>query len=114
MGAYVNPRDDEFASWVKSKFFVDKTGLIQLTNAAIGSPRKKRIVVSRPRRFGKTLALTMLTTYYSCACDSRELFHGLAIASDPSFEDHLNKHNVILLDIQGAYIGAKAAGRMDG
>lgn len=113
MGAYVNPRNDEFAGWVKGKFFVDKTGLIQLTNAAIGSPKKKRIVVSRPRRFGKTLALDMLTAYYSCACDSREMFHDLAIASDPSFEDHLNKHNVILLDMQGAYIGARRAGRMD-
>lgn len=113
MGVYVNPSNDEFAGWVKDEFFVDKTGLIQLTNAAIGSPKKKRIVVSRPRRFGKTLALDMLTAYYSCACDSRNLFKGLAIANDPSFEDHLNKHNVILLDMQGAYIGARSDGRMD-
>lgn len=32
-------------------------------------------------------------------CDSRELFHGLAISEDAFFEEHLNKYDVIYLDI---------------
>ena len=45
----------------------------------------------------------MLNAYYSKGCDSRELFHGLKIENDPSFEKHLNKHNVISIDMNGAF-----------
>ena len=44
----------------------------------------------------------MLVAYYSRGCDSRELFKDLKIAQHPSFEKHLNKYNVIhvnMLDI---------------
>ncbi len=111
MGAYVNPGNNNFAKSLHSKTFVDKTGLIQLTNEALGTD-DCRIVVSRPRRFGKTTALFTLRAYYSCGCDSRALFRGLTIAQAPSFEDHLNKHNVISLDVQGLYKQAVAGGRL--
>lgn len=113
MGSYVNPGNNVFAGCVKDELYVDKTGLIKLTNASIGQYWKKRIVVSRPRRFGKTMALAMLRAYYSCGCDSRNLFHGLLIEQDPSFEEHLNKHNVISLDIQGLYRKAHEMRRLD-
>ena len=41
----------------------------------------------------------MLCAYYDCSCDSRHLFADLSIASDPSFEKHLNKYPVIYLDL---------------
>ena len=41
----------------------------------------------------------MLCAYYDHTCDSRELFADLEIASDPSFEKHLNKYPVIFLDL---------------
>ena len=41
----------------------------------------------------------MLCAYYDHSCDSRALFADLAIASDPSFEKHLNKYPVIFLDL---------------
>ena len=113
MGAYVNPGNFDFEGCSTDELYVDKTGLIRLTNAAIGKPRKKRIVVSRPRRFGKTMALTMLSAYYSCGCDSKALFRGMTIAQDPSFEEHLNQHNIIILDVQGLYIQADADDRLD-
>ena len=37
----------------------------------------------------------MLCAYYSCGCDSRELFKNLKITDDPSFEKHLNQYPVI-------------------
>ncbi len=37
------------------------------------------IAMTRPRRFGKTVMAHMLAAYYSCGCDSRELFEGLKI-----------------------------------
>jgi hypothetical protein len=55
--------------------------------------------VSRCRRFGKSLAAKMLYAYYDQSCDSRELFAGLKIASNPQFEKHLNKYPAIYLDM---------------
>ena len=110
MGIYVNPGNRGFALSRKNKYNVDKTGLIQLTNDVLGTD-DCRIVVSRPRRFGKTRVIHMLEAYYSCGCDSRKLFHGSIIESDPSFEEHLNKYTVISLDIQGLFQRAKKANR---
>jgi hypothetical protein len=45
------------------------------------------------------MAANMLTAYYSSGCDSRQLFHGLRIESDPNYETHLNQYNVIHLNI---------------
>ena len=63
----------------------------------------KFLCISRPRRFGKTMASSMIGAYYSKGCDSRELFLPLKISSDKSFEENLNKFNVIQLDINGFY-----------
>ena len=60
----------------------------------------KYVCVSRPRRFGKSMAADMLTAYYSKGCNSEELFAGRQIEKESSFETHLNRHNVIRLDIQ--------------
>ena len=82
-----------------SQIYVDKTELIKYTNKVLFG-EQKFICVSRPRRFGKSMAANMLTAYYSSGCDSREMFSQLKIADSESFEKHLNKYNVIRLDIQ--------------
>ena len=97
MGTYVNPGNMGFKRARKGEY-VDKTGLASLVNRAIGSPQN-HICVSRPRRFGKSYAAEMLCSYYSRGCDSRALFEDLAIAQDPTFEEHLNAHNVVRLDM---------------
>jgi len=45
------------------------------------------------------MAAKMLAAYYDRSCDSRSLFADLQIASDPSFEEHLNKYPVVYLDM---------------
>lgn len=97
MGNYLNLGNDGFQSITKGKY-VDKTGLISFVNSSLGTPNKL-ICVSRPRRFGKSFAVKMLSAYYDKSCDSRSLFENYQIAGDPSFEVHLNKYNVIYLDI---------------
>lgn len=99
MGLYLNPGNDFFAELVKSDTYVDKTGLIAYMNGQIGKT-KRFIASSRPRRFGKTLAVQMLAAYYCKSCDSRKIFDQLAIAGDPSYAAHINKYDVINLDIQ--------------
>lgn len=106
MGVYLNPGNDGFEEAIRSEIYVDKTGLIAYTNKYLNT-RDKYICVSRPRRFGKSMALEMLAAYYSCDCDSRELFAGRKIESDPTFETYLNQYNVIFLNMQHFLIRAK-------
>ena len=99
MGKYLNIGNAGFASALKG-IYVDKTEMISFINGTLGT-KDKLTCVSRPRRFGKSFAAQMLCAYYDKSCDSRELFEKLAIAKDASFEKHLNKYNVIYLDITG-------------
>ena len=100
MGIYFNPNHTDFYNAVNhSQIYVDKTELIQYTNSVLFG-EQKYICVSRPRRFGKSMAANMLTAYYSRGCDSRELFQGLKIATHPDFEKHLNQYNVIHLNMR--------------
>jgi len=85
---------------------VDKTELIVRINKLLNT-KEKFICVSRPRRFGKSMALEMLDAYYGRGYDSRELFAGLKIENDSSFEEHLNRYDVIYLNMQQFLIGAK-------
>lgn len=100
MGIYLNPGNEAFRQAVTDELYIDKTNLISAINKKINKSRVKHLCVSRPRRFGKSMAADMLTAYYGKGCDSRELFAGKKIEQEPSFETHLNQHNVIRLDIQ--------------
>ena len=99
MGIYLNPENVDFQEVLNSKIYVDKSELIQYTNSVLRTTQKY-ICVSRPRRFGKSMAANMLTAYYSRGCDSGELFQGLKIATHPDFEKHLNRYNVIHLNMR--------------
>ena len=99
MGTYLNPGNSGFARIVKSDY-VDKTGLIELINQTIGKT-KNLTCISRPRRFGKSYAAQMLCAYYDKTCDSHELFSEYTIAEDKSYEKHINKYDVIYLDMTG-------------
>ena len=99
MGVYLNPGNRLFAEAIGSEIYVDKTELIEHTNKVLGT-LQKFICISRPRRFGKSMAADMLTAYYSKGCDSQDLFAGLKISEASDFKKHLNQYDVIHLDIQ--------------
>lgn len=99
MGIYLNPGNNKFKRAVNSDIYVDKTGLIGYTNSVINT-MQSCVCVSRPRRFGKSMAADMLTAYYSKGCDSKELFEGLEIAGNQSFREHLNQYDTIFLNMQ--------------
>ncbi len=102
MGIYLNPGYENFRRILAGDIYVDKTNMLAVTNSFIDKGNNY-ICISRPRRFGKTIAGEMLSAYYSKGCDSRELFKDLKIAADPCFEEKLNKYNVIKLDINSEY-----------
>ncbi len=111
MGIHWNPNNELFKSAVNSEIYVDKTMLIDFTNHVLETEQKE-ICVSRPRRFGKSIAENMLVAYYSKGCDSKELFSQFRIAQTPDFEKHLNQHNVIYVDMQKFLSRAKGIHEM--
>ena len=90
MGLYLNKDNSLFLESLDSEIFVDKSDLISITNFKMRT-NDKFMCVTRPRRFGKSMALAMLNAYYSKGCDSKELFKGLKIENDESYLKHLNK-----------------------
>ena len=106
MGIYLNPKHTGFSDAINSEIYVDKTGLIACTNRYVNT-LEKFICVSRPRRFGKSTALQMLVAYYSYGHDSSELFKGFKIENNKTFKKHLNKYDVIYLNMQHFLIEAK-------
>ncbi len=107
MGIYLNPGNRGFWESVRSEIYVDKTGLIAETNKCINT-EQKFLCVSRPRRFGKSMTLKMLAAYYSCGCDSKELFAGRSIAENPTYKEHLNRYDVVFLNMQQFLIEASS------
>lgn len=79
MGILLNPSNTDFTKAVNSMIYVDKSELMCYTNSVVNT-EQRFICVSRPRRFGKSMAANMLTAYYSRGCDSRELFSPYKIA----------------------------------
>ena len=76
-----------------NNYFVDKSMFIhELINS-----NAQVSLMPRPRRFGKTLNLSMLRYFFERGEDSSYLFEGLAIAQTDEFEEHINRYPVIFL-----------------
>ena len=104
MGIYLNPKETAFKEAVNSEIFVDKTEMISYLNR-VAKTEQKYVCVSRPRRFGKSMAAKMICAYYNRAVDSRPLFEKCKISkittNDTSitWDKYLGKFDVIRLVI---------------
>ncbi len=83
-------------------YYVDKTGLIEELLEETFSVN----LITRPRRFGKTLTMSMLSEFFDIRKDSRSIFEGLEIAACTKLcEQWMNQWPVLFLtlkDIQGS------------
>ena len=95
----MNPGKEKFVQCINSEIYIDKTGLIRYCNKVMNS-LQKYISMSRPRRFGKSVTADMLAAYYSRGCDCGDLFAGLEIAEDEHYTEHMNRYNVLFLNMQ--------------
>ena len=77
--------------------FIDKSGLITVLNDALDTSNRF-VCVSRPRRFGKSVAAQMAYAYYDRSSNSEKLFEGLEITKSPNYKTHLNKYPTIYID----------------
>ena len=89
MGSYLNPGDFSFRGSLRSKIYVDKSKLIARTNEALCT-EQKYICVSRPRRFGKSMAANMLAAYYDRSEHTEEF--------DTSHEGRVLLHEMSIYD----------------
>lgn len=99
MGSYLNPTSQSFLMSLRSKIYVDKSELIIHTNDVVNT-QQRFVCVSRPRRFGKSMAADMLAAYYSCGEDTENLFSSLKISVAESFRKHLNQYHVLKINMQ--------------
>lgn len=81
-------------------YYVDKTELIQ---ALVKTEPAEITLFTRPRRFGKTLVMSMLASFFDIRRDSKALFEGLKIAEDQKLcELWMNQWPVIFLSFKDA------------
>ena len=90
-------------------YYVDKTGLIR---DLLNTRKAKVTLITRPRRFGKTLGMNMLANFFDIQKDSKALFEGLEVSKDYALcEQWRNQWPVLFvsfrrvdgLDFQSAY-----------
>ena len=112
MGLYLNPNADAFMEDKGTRIYVDKSLLIRELNSIV-STKEDFVCLSRPRRFGKSMAGNMISAYYSKGCDTREVFSQMKLGQENGFDKYLNKFNVIKLDLNGWYQRAIQRRRKD-
>lgn len=108
MGRFVNPNNSAFQRALNSEIYVDKSGLLEFTNSIINT-EQSMVCHSRPRRFGKSIAVNMLAAYYSRGASSEDMFADLEISKSTDFYKHLNKYDVICIDVQWFWMNAGAS-----
>ena len=96
MSEFIDYGNIDFES-IKNSNFIDKSGLLNVLNNTIGT-ENKFLCISRPRRFGKSVAAKMTYAYYDRSCNSENLFEGLEITKSPDYKKHLNKYPTIYID----------------
>lgn len=82
-------------------YYVDKTAMIRDLLLSWG----KVNLFTRPRRFGKSLNMSMLKAFFEIGCD-KALFDGLVIAEDKELcEKYMGKFPVISISLKGIAAG---------
>ena len=61
---------------------------------------QRYLCVSRPRRFGKSMAADMLAAYYDRSTDTDALFQNLKIGRSETYKKHRNQYDVIKTNMQ--------------
>lgn len=100
MGVFLNNTVlyEAYKEIASSKFFVDKSMLIDEVVKMFTKDGQKYVCITRPRRFGKSVMVNMLGAYFEKSVDAGGIFDNLEIAESEAYREHLNKHNVIYID----------------
>ena len=84
----------------ENAYYVDKTELIY---ELVHETNNKVTLFTRPRRFGKTLMMSMMENFFSIRKDSKEIFEGLNIARHEEFcREWMNQYPVLFVSFKDA------------
>ena len=99
MGLFLNSKlpYEQYKSSKTAKYYVDKSELLVELFDSIGT-ESPYICITRPRRFGKSVAANMIAAFFGKGAEAEHLFCDLAVAKNEDFKKHLNSHNVIYID----------------
>lgn len=79
-------------------YYIDKSGLI---STLLENTPAQVTLITRPRRFGKTLGMSMLANFFDISQDSRQLFKGLEISGNQALcADWMNQYPTIFLSFK--------------
>lgn len=82
----------------RNYYYVDKTNLIA---ELLEEETAEVTLITRPRRFGKTMAMSMLAHFFDIRKDSKAMFQGLKIAEDTDLCDEwMNQWPVLFLSFR--------------
>ena len=85
----------------ENSYYVDKTEIIY---EYLNKKFEKAVLFARPRRFGKTLTMTMFRDFLDIRQDSRGIFEGLKIMSHTeTVEKYMNKYPVVFLSLKEVF-----------
>lgn len=100
MGKYLNSKApfEAYKEIARTRFFVDKSLLIEDILSAAEIDGQKYLCITRPRRFGKSVMANMVAAFLGNAVDAGIIFEKLAIAGNKNYKAHLNKHHVVYID----------------
>ncbi len=79
-------------------YYVDKSGLIR---ELLKTDGRQVTLITRPRRFGKTLGMSMLSEFFDIRKENRDMFAGLSVARETSLcERWMNQYPTLFLSFK--------------
>lgn len=96
MGVYLNSKAAYtlYKSETEKPYFVDKSSMLEELFPLVQTGNN-HICITRPRRFGKTVMANMISSFFSRACDTKDVFQKLRIAESKDYEKYRNQFSVI-------------------
>lgn len=100
MGQYLDSVEpfESYRRIAGTRFFVDKTLLLEDILKAVEVDGQRYLCITRPRRFGKSVMANMVAAFLGRAEETGNLFDQLEIGKSECYHGHLNQYPVIYID----------------
>jgi hypothetical protein len=102
MQVNIRPSYDSFRELRESNaYYVDKTEIIE---EYLIRRFDKAVMFTRPRRFGKTMTMTMFRDFLDIRQDSKDIFAGLKVMEHPDVVDnYMNQYPVVFISLKEVF-----------
>lgn len=104
MGIFLNTAVpyEAYKTIASTRFFVDKTLLLDELLEGLKADGQRYICITRPRRFGKTVMAAMIASYLEKSVNSVDVFERLAVSEKSHCQEYQNQYDVFYIDLSRA------------